>query len=132
MPSGGPGECNVAAATDDDCSARSYLGAFQVTETSTWSSKARQPHYDRAHAGFGRRQRGFRTKGLVENTVNQVDPKTGTLELQTRFRIRSMCCSRPVRQGAFPKPTFAKTSSWFRSARSSGCEHADHPDRGLR
>ena len=27
----------------------------------------------------------FPHKGLVENTVNQVDPKTGTLELQARF-----------------------------------------------
>ena len=27
----------------------------------------------------------FPQKGLVENTVNQVDPKTGTLELQARF-----------------------------------------------
>jgi len=27
----------------------------------------------------------FAYKGLVENTVNQVDPKTGTLELQARF-----------------------------------------------
>ena len=44
----------------------------------------------------------FPNRGQIENTLNQVDPKTGTLELQAGFpNPRHTPAARPVRPRAF-------------------------------
>ena len=64
----------------------------------------------------------FPQKGRVENTVNQVDPKTGTLELQARFpNPQHTLLPGPVRQGSLRERTCGRTSFWFRNARFSSC-----------
>ena len=64
----------------------------------------------------------FPSIGHIENSLNQVDPKTGTLELQARFpnpaahRAAGTVRPRPGAGGAS-----ARTPFWFRRRPSSSC-----------
>ncbi len=60
---------------------------FQVTETEymAWSKRGPNTNHDVPLTLILSDGTEFPQKGQIENTLNQVDPKTGTLELQAKF-----------------------------------------------
>ena len=115
---GRPGHARRRAAAHHHRAARPHLGAFQGQRVAIPGLQTQPCATDAARTPAGRRDQ-FPQRGHIENTLNQVDPKTGTLEFQASFPNpqHTLLPGQFGRVGFRPKT--ARTPSWCRSGRCS-------------
>ena len=98
---------------------------FKVTESEylSWTAEGRTARRRACRSRLILADKSeFPSTGHIENSLNQVDPKTGTLELQARFpNPRHTMLPGPVRPRAGAGGASARTPSWCRRKPCSSC-----------